>query len=79
MAARRLIVLVLVVLGLLGIVAAIVYFAEPAKSLPSVLPGHISGSTVHRTKRGVAALIIGLGFLILAAGAAGMTRRSPQP
>jgi hypothetical protein len=64
--ARRLIAVGLGVLGLLGIVAAIVYFAEPAKSIPSVLPGHIAGSTVHRTKRGAAALILGLALLVLA-------------
>jgi hypothetical protein len=73
--AQRLVVLVLVVLGVLGIVAAILYFAEPAKSLPSVLPGHISGSTVHRNHRGIAALVIGVGFLVLAGLAASMGRR----
>ena len=79
MTTRRLIVGVLVILGLLGLAAAIVYFAEPAKSLPSVLPGHISGSTVHRNKRGVAALVIGLGLLVLAAAvvATGSRRRGP--
>jgi hypothetical protein len=68
-------VLVLVVLGVLGVIVAILYFAEPAKSLPSVLPGHISGSTVHRTHRGIAALVVGVGLLILAGLAASMGRR----
>jgi hypothetical protein len=78
MTTRRLLVAGLVVLGLLGLAAAIVYFAEPAKSLPSVLPGHISGSTVHRDRRGVAALVIGLGLLVLAAAVmATGTRRRP--
>jgi hypothetical protein len=64
---RRLVVVLLAILGVLGIAAAIVYFAEPAKSLPSVLPGHIPGSTIHRNRRGVAALVLGL-LLLFAAG-----------
>ncbi len=75
MTGQRVLVLVLAVLGVLGIIAAIIYFAEPAKSLPSVLPGHINGSTAHRTLRGIAALIIGLGLLALAGVAASMGRR----
>lgn len=75
MTGQRVLALVLGVLGVLGIVAGIIYFAEPAKSLPSVLPGHISGSTAHRTLRGIAALIIGLGLLALAGVAASMGRR----
>ena len=77
MAARRLIALVFAVLGVLGIIAAIIYFAEPAKSLPSVLPGHISGATVHRTHRGIAALVIGLALLVLAVATVGTGRRRP--
>lgn len=75
MIAQRLIVLVLVVLGLLGIAAAIVYFAEPAKSLPSVLPGHLTGVTAHRTHRGIAALVIGVALLVVAAVVSSMGRR----
>ena len=69
--------LVLVVLGVLGVVAGILYFAEPAKSLPSVLPGHISGSTVHRNHRGIAALVVGVGLLVLAGLVASLGRRRP--
>jgi uncharacterized membrane protein HdeD (DUF308 family) len=77
MAVPRLVVLVLVVLGVLGIAAGVVYFAEPAKSLPSVLPGHITGSTAHRTLRGIAAVVIGLVLLALAGAASVSRRRHP--
>ena len=63
--AQRALVLLLAVVGLLLIAAAVLYFALPAKSLPSFM-GHISHATVHRNKRGVAALVVGLGVLALA-------------
>lgn len=78
MTGQRLLALLLAILGVLGIVAAIIYFAEPAHSLPSVLPGHITGSTVHRTNRGIAALVIGL-VLLAAAGVTASIGRTRQP
>jgi hypothetical protein len=48
------------------VVVAVVYFAEPAKSLPSFFPGHSSGSTHHHVKHGVAALVVGLALLAFA-------------
>ncbi|MCW2526981.1 MAG: hypothetical protein JWM76_1841 [Pseudonocardiales bacterium] len=47
-------------LGIALIVAGIIYFAEPAGSLPSFFPGHQTGSAHHHTTHGIAALIIGL-------------------
>jgi protein-S-isoprenylcysteine O-methyltransferase Ste14 len=55
-----------VVLAVLLMVVAIVYFAEPAKSLPSFFPGHSAGSTHHHVKHGVAALVVGLALLAFA-------------
>ncbi|MHB8233769.1 MAG: hypothetical protein ACYDHT_03870 [Solirubrobacteraceae bacterium] len=53
-----------VILGALLIVVAIVYFAEPAHSLPSFFPGHVSASNAeashHHTKHGIAALVVAL-------------------
>jgi uncharacterized membrane protein HdeD (DUF308 family) len=57
---RRLIVPAAVILGVILIVVAIVYFAEPAKSLPSFFPGHQAGSTHHHTKHGIAAVVVAL-------------------
>jgi NADH:ubiquinone oxidoreductase subunit 5 (subunit L)/multisubunit Na+/H+ antiporter MnhA subunit len=53
-----------VVLGVLLVVVAIVYFAEPAHSLPSFFPGHASAASSeanhHHTKHGIAALVVAL-------------------
>jgi uncharacterized membrane protein HdeD (DUF308 family) len=53
-----------VVLGVLLIVVAIIYFVEPAHSLPSFFPGHVSaGGTEanhHHTKHGIAAIVVAL-------------------
>jgi drug/metabolite transporter (DMT)-like permease len=60
---------VLAVIGILCIVAAIIYFSEPAKSLPSILGaikynGHnLSRADDKRSVRGIGALVVGLIFL----------------
>jgi hypothetical protein len=55
MPSNRLTVTALAVLGLILIIVGIVYFAEPAKSLPGFFPGHEAGSTHHHVKHGIAA------------------------
>ena len=52
--------------GVSLIVIAIVYFAEPARSLPGFFPGHEAGSAHHHVKHGIAALLLGLGAFVLA-------------
>jgi uncharacterized membrane protein HdeD (DUF308 family) len=47
-----------VAVGVLLVVVAIVYFAEPAKSLPSFFPGHAAKGSYHHTKHGIAALVV---------------------
>jgi uncharacterized membrane protein HdeD (DUF308 family) len=53
-----------VVLGVVLVIVAIVYFVEPAHSLPSFFPGHVSASdgeaNHHHTKHGIAALVVAL-------------------
>ena len=66
MPANRVTIGALGVLGLILIVIGIVYFAEPAKSLPGFFPGHESGSTHHHAKHGIAAVLLGLGAFVLA-------------
>jgi len=51
---------VAIVLGIVLIVVAIVYFVDTASALPSFFPGHQAGSSHHHTKHGIAALIVGL-------------------
>jgi uncharacterized membrane protein HdeD (DUF308 family) len=55
-----------ILLGVVLIVIAVVYFAEPASSLPSFFPGHDAGSSHHHTKHGLLALILGLGCFVFA-------------
>jgi NADH:ubiquinone oxidoreductase subunit 5 (subunit L)/multisubunit Na+/H+ antiporter MnhA subunit len=53
-----------IVLGVVLVIVAIVYFVEPAHSLPSFFPGHVSASSAeadhHHSKHGIAALVVAL-------------------
>ena len=66
MSTTRRTVVALSIAGIVLIVIAVVYFAEPAKSLPGFFPGHEAGSTHHHVKHGIAALLLGLGAFVLA-------------
>jgi uncharacterized membrane protein len=57
--------------GVVLIAIAVVYFAEPAKSLPGFFPGHQAGSAHHHVKHGIAALLLGIGAFVLAWFASG--------
>jgi len=63
---KRLLTGAAIVVGVLLIVVAIVYWAEPAKSLPSFFPGHEAGSSHHHVKHGIAAFLVGLACLAFA-------------
>ncbi len=56
--------------GVVLLVIAGVYFAEPAKSLPSFFPGHVgtgsSEAAHHHVKHGIAAVVVALGAFVLA-------------
>ena len=73
----RLLVLLAVLAGIVLIVIAIVYFAEPAKSLPGFFPGHQAGSAHHHTKHGIAALLVGLACFVFAWFRTGPKRVTP--
>ena len=53
-------ILLAIAAGIALMIIAIIYWAEPASSLPSFFPGHQAGSSHHHTKHGIAALIVGL-------------------
>jgi Na+/H+ antiporter NhaD/arsenite permease-like protein len=59
-----------VLLGVLLIVVAIIYFVTPEHSLPSFFPGHSSASSSeanhHHTKHGIAALVVALALFAFA-------------
>jgi hypothetical protein len=64
-----------IVVGILLIVVAVVYWIDTADALPSFFPGHQSGSSTHHVKHGIAALVLGLGCLVLAWFASGPAGR----
>jgi hypothetical protein len=55
-----------VLAGLVLLAIAVVYFVEPAGSLPSFFPGHEAGSSHHHAKHGIAALVLALGCFVFA-------------
>jgi hypothetical protein len=75
---RQLVVLALVV-GIVLIAIAVVYWVEPAKSLPSFFPGHKAGSAHHHVKHGVAAFAVGLAVLAFAWFQSGPRRGPATP
>jgi len=58
-AASRFLVIILVVLSVLAIVAGIIYYAEPAKSLLAFFPGHAAHLTGRHTTRGLVGISAG--------------------
>ncbi len=62
----RLLVVGAVIVGVVLIAIAIVYWVEPAHSLPSFFPGHQAGSNHHHAKHGIAAFLLGVACLVFA-------------
>ena len=54
---------ILAIIAILFIIAGVLYLAEPAKSLPSIL-GTIHNSTGHRPLRAAGCLIVGVIFAV---------------
>jgi hypothetical protein len=76
---RRLLTALAVLVGIALVVIGVIYWVEPAKSLPSFFPGHESGSTHHHVKHGIAAFLLGLACLVYAwfqTGQGARTRRA---
>ena len=72
---RRLLALGAAIVGVLLVVVAIIYFVEPAHSLPAFFPGHVSATDAeanhHHTKHGIAALVVALACFAFAWFASG--------
>jgi hypothetical protein len=66
MTKRRNLIVPTVLLGLVFLAIAVVYFVEPASSLPSFFPGHEAGSSHHHTKHGIAALAVAAACFVFA-------------
>jgi uncharacterized membrane protein len=63
---RRTLIAPAVLLGVVLLVLAVIYFVDTASSLPSFFPGHKAGSGHHHVKHGIAALILALGSFVFA-------------
>ncbi len=53
-------------LGIVLVIVAVVYWITPAGSLPHYFPGFIEGGTSTHVKHGLAALIVALGLFAYA-------------
>ena len=63
---RRLVAIGAAVVGVLLLVVAVIYWVEPASSLPGLFPGHEAGSDHHHVKHGIAAFVVALGLFAFA-------------
>jgi preprotein translocase subunit SecY len=61
---RTALAVVLGIIALIFIVVAVIYLAEPAKSLPSIIPGHIAGSTGHHPLKATGCFVVGIIFAV---------------
>ena len=55
-----------IILGIMCVILAIIYWTVPAGSLPSFIPGFVEGSTKIHFKHGVGSLILGLALFAYA-------------
>ncbi len=72
-----------VILGVVLLVVAVIYFTQPQHALPSFFPGHSSASDPeanhHHTKHGIAALIVALACFAYAWFQSGPRSAEPAP
>lgn len=66
----------LVVLGLILLVAAVIYFVQPASGLPGFFPGYDPALARHHTTHGIVALLLGA---VCIGGGWMLTGRPGQP
>lgn len=52
--------LVAAVIGLLLVIAGLIYFVQPASNLPAFFPGHQPGDAAHHFKHGIGAVLLGM-------------------
>jgi hypothetical protein len=72
---RRQLIVPAVIVGVLLLVLAALYWIDSADALPSFIPGHEDGSSHHHVKHGLAAAILAAGAFVYAWFQTGGTRR----
>ncbi len=70
---------ILIVIALIFFGLAIFYWTTKAGSLPHYFPGYEAGSTHIHLKHGLAALILGIGSLVLAWFYSGKKEKPSEP
>jgi hypothetical protein len=72
-----------VIVGVVLLVVAVIYFVEPEKSLPAFFPGHASAASAesghHHTKHGIAAVVVALACFAFAWFQTGPQARAAGP
>jgi hypothetical protein len=76
---RTILAVILGIIALIFIVVAIIYLIEPAKSLPSFIPGHIDGSTGHHPLKATGCIVVGIVFAVGAWFALAYKPKPPAP
>jgi hypothetical protein len=66
MTKRRDLVIPAVIVGILLVALAVIYWVDSADALPSFIPGHEAGSGHHHIKHGIAAAILAIGAFVFA-------------
>ncbi len=66
MTKNRKLIIPAVILGVVLVIIAIIYWASTASSLPSFFPGHQAGSSTHHFKHGIAAFLLGVACFVFA-------------
>ena len=61
---RTILAVILGIIALVFIVVAVIYLIEPAKSVPSFIPGHIAGSSGHHPLKATGSLVVGIVFAV---------------
>jgi hypothetical protein len=79
MTKNRRLIIPAVVLGIILIVIAIIYWTQTASDLPSFFPGHKAGSSTTHVKHGIAAFLLGLACFVFAWFQTGPTQRAAAP
>lgn len=74
---RRNLIVPAVLLGIVLLVVAVIYWVEPAGSLPSFFPGHEAGSSHHHAKHGIAAFVVALACFVFAWFQSGPSEKTP--